>query len=319
MSKILAIFGANGHQGSSIINHVLADQELSSQYTIRAITRDTTTTTSLSLAKRVEVVQGDTTNASSLTKALQGVHTVFAMTTPSFGPDGLAIEIATGKGIADAAVSQGCQYIIFSTLPAVSKISSGKYTKITPFDAKAVVEEYIRGLPIKSAFYSPGGFMENFQSQGFLAPQRGTGSDGEGEMWVMSRNVSASAKVGLIDAIGDTGKFIGAILAEPDKYEGKVFCAAQAFYTNQEIVDIMSKATGKKVVYKQVSTKEFRRSLSFLPVDMLAIFEQAFLYGEEFGYWGSGSEEGVKWAVEQARGKLSTLEEYFERHPLVLV
>lgn len=45
-------------------------------------------------------------------------------------------------------------------------------------------------------------------------------------MWIMSRNVSASAKVGSIDAIGDTGKFIVAILAELDKYEGKVFCAA---------------------------------------------------------------------------------------------
>lgn len=81
----------------------------------------------------------------------------------------------------------------------------------------------------------------------------------------------------------------------------------------------MFKVTGKKVVYTQVSTKEFRRSLFCLPVDILSIFEQAVLYGEEFGYWGSGSEEGLKWAVEQARGSLSTLEEYFERHPLVVV
>lgn len=55
------------------------------------------------------------------------------------------------KGIADAAVAQGCQYIIFSTLPAVSKISSGKHTTMTPFDAKAVVEKSIRSLPIKSS------------------------------------------------------------------------------------------------------------------------------------------------------------------------
>lgn len=215
------------------------------------------------LAKRVEVVQGDTTTASSLSKALKNVHTVFAMTIPSFSPSGLNTEIATGKRIADAAVAQGCQYMVFSTLPAVSQISSGKYTMMTPFDSKAVVEEYIRGLPIQSAFYSPGGFIENFQSPGVLAPQRVV-ERGE-EVWVMRRNVSAEAKVGLIDASGDTGKFIGAILAKPDEYEGKVFCAAQAFYTNREIVDIMSKTTGKKVVFQQVSTEAFRESLSFLP------------------------------------------------------
>ena len=27
----------------------------------------------------------------------------------------------------------------------------------------------------------------------------------------------------LIDAVGDTGKFVGAILGEPDRYEGKVW------------------------------------------------------------------------------------------------
>lgn len=40
MSKILAIFGAAGQQGSSVLNHVLNDPELSQEYSVRAITRD---------------------------------------------------------------------------------------------------------------------------------------------------------------------------------------------------------------------------------------------------------------------------------------
>jgi uncharacterized protein YbjT (DUF2867 family) len=313
MAKILAIFGATGQQGSSIVTHVLNDPQLSKEYKIRAITRDTTTSKSLQLAQKVEVVQGDVLDRASLEKALEGVHTVFAMTTPTFGPSAFETEYESGKRIADVAVAKGVEYLIFSTLPAVKSISGGKYTKITPFDSKAAVEAHIRTLPIKSSFYSPSSFMENFQAQGFLAPQ--LVEDGS---YVMSRNVPASANMPLIDAVGDTGKFIGAILADPEKYEGKSFCGASGFYTNQELVDIMSKATGKKVVYKEVSTEEFKKSLEFLPANLLDIFTEAFLFGGEFGYWGAGSEEAMKWSIENARGKLSTLEEYLERHPLVL-
>ena len=62
----------------------------------------------------------------------------------------------------DVAVQEGAEYIIFSTRPPVKEISRGKHTKVTLFDAKAKAEQHVRGLPIKSAFYSPGSFMQNF-------------------------------------------------------------------------------------------------------------------------------------------------------------
>jgi uncharacterized protein YbjT (DUF2867 family) len=192
-------------------------------------------------------------------------------------------------------------------------MSNGKYTKFTPFDAKAKAEQYIRGLPIKSAFFSAGIFMENFESQTFLAPRQAP--DGT---WVMSRPNSPKSKLPLIDAIGDTGKFVGAILAEPDKYEGKTFCAAVALYSLEEIVTIMSKATGKTVVYKQILLEDFRKSVPLSPA-LLDVFADGFSAQEKFGYWGPDTEKLVAWAVENARGRLSTLEEYFEAHPIQLV
>lgn len=42
MSKILTVFGATGNQGGSVIKSVLADSTLSSEFTIRAVTRDIT-------------------------------------------------------------------------------------------------------------------------------------------------------------------------------------------------------------------------------------------------------------------------------------
>jgi uncharacterized protein YbjT (DUF2867 family) len=312
MSKILAVFGATGQQGSSVVNYVLNDPELSQKYTIRAITRDVNSEKAKKLKEKVEVVQGDQSNRASLETALTGAQTIFAMTPPSFGPGALGTEYNNGKMIADVAVEKGVEYIIFSTLPGVKEISGGKYTAVTPFDAKAKIEQYIRGLPIKSAFYCPGSFMENFQSQAFLAPRQA--SDGT---WVLARHHSPKALLPLIDAVGDGGKFVGAILAKPDYYEGKTFCAATTQYSLEEIAATMSKTTGETVIFKQVSLEDFKESLSDIPFagDM---FAEYFSFVEEFGYFGPGSEKLVAWAAENARGRLSSFEEYLEAHPLQL-
>lgn len=63
------------------------------------------------------------------------------MTTPSFGHKAVQIEqYNNGKTIADVAIEKGAEYIIWTTLPPVKEISGGKYTKVTPFDAKSKVE-----------------------------------------------------------------------------------------------------------------------------------------------------------------------------------
>ncbi|KAL2021184.1 hypothetical protein VTK56DRAFT_7490 [Thermocarpiscus australiensis] len=328
MAKILAVFGATGQQGGSVVDYVLNDPELSQQYKIRAITRDVNSDKAKQLKAKaqenIEVVHGDVLNPSSLAPALAGAHTVFAMTAPSFAGDAAArfdAEYAAGRAIADAAVASGASYLIFSTLPSISEISGGKYTKVTSFDAKAAVEQYIRRLrpSIRSAFYCPGSFMENFAAQPFLGPQRRrSGSEGEAEdTWVMAMHNSPQSRTPLIDAVGDTGKFVGAILADPDRYEGKTFFAAVRLYSLEEIAAVMSRATGKRVVYEQISVEEFKESLKGLPFDHDLLVE-AFSYREEFGYFGPDSEKLVAWAVENVRGRLTTLEEYLEKHPLQL-
>ena len=309
--KILAVFGATGQQGGSVINFILHDPELFQRYKIRAITRDVNSEKAVQLKKKnIEVIQGDAFERASLKIALSGVHTVFAITTPSFSSDGLEVEYNSGKTIADVSVEKGVEFIIFSTLPSVKEISGGKYTKVVHFDAKAKVEQYIRGLRIKSAFYSPGVFMENFQSIPFMAPQKAP--DGT---WVIARHNSPEAQLAMINATGDVGKFVGTILAEPEKYKGKTLCAAVAFYSLTEVAAIMYKATGKTVVYKQISLEDFKNNLSFGQ----DIFAEVFSFLEEFGYFGPNSEKLVGWAAGNARGKLTTFEEYLEAHPLQLV
>lgn len=310
MSPILAVFGATGVQGGSLVNYVLNDPELSLKYQIRAITRDITSGNARALQDKVEVVQADVSDPVSIETALTGVHTVFAMTVPSFAPDGLDVEFSHGKTIADAAVKQGVKYLIFSTLPAVNEISGGKYSHVTPFDAKAKIEHYIRGLPIKSAFVSFGFFMQNLHTQPFLGPV--PAPDGT---WILARPSPPTSRIPYIDAAANVGNVVGAILAEPEKYEGKTFCAAERLYSLEEIAALLSQSSGKTVVYKQVTLEEFKKSIPFAP----ELFADGFGFSEEFGgYWGPDTERLVAWAIENTRGKLRTLKEYLEANPIRL-
>ncbi|EME83287.1 uncharacterized protein MYCFIDRAFT_81827 [Pseudocercospora fijiensis CIRAD86] len=311
MSKILAVFGSTGQQGSSIIKNVLCDPELSQLYSIRAITRDPASQKAKQLQEQVQVqvVQGDGNDRASLQEALSGAHTIFAITVPSVGPEAVEAEFNAAKNIADVAVSNGVEYFIWSTLPSVAEISKGKYAKVTPFDAKAKAEKYIRGLPIKSAFVSLGFFMENFQSQPFLTAQRDSDKS-----WVMSRPHAANTSYPLIAAVEDIGKFVGAILAEPAKYEGQRLCAAEALYSVEDIAKQLSMSAGQKIVFKEVSAEEFGRKVAFI-VDF---FVGAYCFAAEYGYFGPDTEDQVAWAAKNARGKLLTLEEFLKANPLTL-
>lgn len=232
------------------------------------------------------------------------------MNAPAFGPDAFSVQFTAIKNIADAAVAAGVEYLIFSTLPAVADISKGKYKAVVPFDVKAKGEEYIRSLTIKSAFVSFGYFMDNFASQPFLAPK-----PKEDGTWELLRNSSPGAKLPFIDAHADVGKFVGVILEQPEKFEGKRLHAAAEVLTLEEIAGILSRTTGKTVRYRQVSEEEMRRMLPDFAADL---FIDAFNFGEEFGYFGPGTEELVEESKRFVEGRLTRLEGYLEKNKLVL-
>lgn len=310
MPKVLVVFGGTGKQGGSVVEHVINDPELSQKYNVRCITRDVDSDKAKQLREKVEVVQGDVNDRESLERALTGANTVFAMTTFDFSPNAREVEFGHAKAIADVAVEKGVEYIIFSTLPGISDISGGKYTRVFPFDAKAKAEQYIRGLPIRSAFFAPGAFMDNITPHSLFAPK--LGSDGS---WAISLSASPQMQLPMINAAGDSGKFVGAILAEPDKYEGNTLRAATALYSMDQIAASLSKMSGKTVVYKQDPSGA---ALSNFPPMAADLFTDYFAYGSEFGYFGPGTEESVASAASHARGKLSTLDEYLQAHPFKL-
>lgn len=217
-----------------------------------------------------------------------------------------AREIAQGKNIADVAVAVGVQYLIFSTLPHVTKISGGRYTHVAPFDSKAEVELYIRSLPIRAAFFNPGSFMQNFY--GALAPQPA----GDGT-FVIASSGSKETQFPLFDPVADSGKYVGAILASPGQFEGVQLCAAENLYSLEEIAALMSRVSGKTVRYVQVEQSVYR---GFLPPSGKDIYSEMMLYYQDFGYFGPQSKELTTWARQYASGKLTSFEEFLRNNPL---
>ncbi|OJJ88174.1 uncharacterized protein ASPGLDRAFT_72254 [Aspergillus glaucus CBS 516.65] len=297
MSKLLVVFGATGNQGGSVVKNVINDPVLSNQYKIRAVTQDVSKPEAHALQKmgKVDV------------QALEGAHTVFALTVTIYDKLLEARELSQGKAIADAAVAAGAKYFIFSTLFHIARVSGGKYNKGRHFDCKAEVEDYIRALPIKSAFFAPGSFMQNFNSNMKPHPV------GDGT-YALANIVAPGTKMPLVN-IEKTGKYVAAILANPDEFEGKILAGATQLYTMEEIVGIMSKSSRKTVVYKQLPKDVFR---SFLPPNMADYLVHMLLYIQDFGYYGAETKELVAQSAANARGTLTTLEKYFVEHPLGL-
>lgn len=304
--KLLVVFGATGHQGGSVVQTVLQDAELKKQYAIRGTTRNPDSPGAQALATQgVEVVKADVEDPASLRKAFEGAHTVFANTVTVYDGQAYEHEVTHGKALADAAVAARVPYYVYSTLPHAGSISGLKH--MGHFDGKAEAEAYIRKLPMKSAFVAPGSFMENFHVS--LTPRP------MGDVYGIANFVAPETQMPLIAAGDDTGKWVAAILADFDRYNGQVLCCATGLYTMQETVDIMSKACGKTVVYKQLPREIWS---GFLPETMRDHIGDMFEHFQRSGYYGPETAERVAWSAKQTRGRLTSLEDYLQAHPLQL-
>jgi hypothetical protein len=131
------------------------------------MTRNAASSSSQELrAQGIEIVQADLDDPSSLRGIFADADAIFAVTDfwqPYFdaypglqklsdratGEHAYAIEVARGRAIVDAVAEQlakngeRLKIFIWSTLPPVKELSSGKYTYVYHFDAKAAVAKYI--------------------------------------------------------------------------------------------------------------------------------------------------------------------------------
>ncbi|KAL3432229.1 hypothetical protein BDV09DRAFT_206119 [Aspergillus tetrazonus] len=300
MAQLLVVLGSTGQQGISVINHILSDPILSSKYSIRGVTRDASKPAAQDLMmKGLDIVSADFDDPASIHAALQGAHTVFAMTCTIYDEHAKTREEQQGKTIADAAVAIGARYLIWSTATHAGNTSGGKYP-VPAFDVRWDVEQYIRGLPIQSAFVAPATFMQNLR--GMMAPQ-----PCEDGTYAIANIHFPQTRFPWLDVVADLGKFVGAILEQPEKYVGKVLGASSCIYSVEEVAQILSKVSGKRVKYVVMPESKFR---SFCPPAGADGIVNMFLFNQDYGYYGVETEKVVEWSIQQVTGRLITIEEF---------
>ena len=290
-------FWSNGKAGGSVVSYVL--KNLALEYKVRGITRDVNSPGAQALKKQgVEVVAADLTNRSTIEAALKGVDSVFSLST--IGSNGMG-EFEQGKLIADSAMKQGVKYIIWSSLPNVGRISQGKLRNVKHFDEKAKVEDYIRGLQIKSSFISPAFYFQNFTN--ILKPVPIDGGFG------VFNIVKPNAKFPCIDIEHDFGAFVGAILSSPERLADKKLLASNGLFSFSDISEGLTKASGKSVKYVQIPDETFK---TYFPPAIADDFLEMFKFYDEY-LFGPNTEEWVKNSLNEVQLESLSAQEYLKR------
>ncbi|ATZ50154.1 hypothetical protein BCIN_05g05290 [Botrytis cinerea B05.10] len=227
--KLLVVFGATGAQGGSVVQSILSDATLKKSWAVRGITRDVTKPAAKKIeALGAETFAADLNDTKSLKAALKGAYAVFAVTN-FWESQSADVEKKQGIAIADAAKEAGVQHFIWSSLLNITKLSNGVLPKVTHFDSKADIEEYVRKIGIPATFYLAGFYMSNIPGQMLqkLPPDN---------KWKLAFPIPASASVPLLAAAEDTGKFVKGILLNREKVLGKRIYGATKYYTLTEVL-----------------------------------------------------------------------------------
>ncbi|KAK4506322.1 hypothetical protein PRZ48_000052 [Zasmidium cellare] len=302
--KVFVVFGATGQQGGAVVKLLTSDPVFRKEYIVRAVVRDPTKESAVALQELpgCEIVQADLDDKASLYPALKDAHTAFLVTNSIFDERLYEREYAQGKNAADVAVEVGLEYLIFSTLSSVRKISSDRFTKVWHFDVKHDIEQYIRSLPFASAFIAMGCFMQNLTNA--LKPR----PVGDGTFEIAT-SMSPDTRLPMIDAT-DVAVFVAAILRDPEALQGRNLHAAAELRRVEELAEIVSSVSGRITWYRQLPETDFRAVLEGMNPFFAEDSTEMLGYYEDFGYFGPDMEKLIQPSVNRDYGTLRSVEEF---------
>ncbi|WP_373059716.1 NmrA/HSCARG family protein [Zunongwangia sp. H14] len=255
--KIIAVVGATGAQGGSLVRAILNDPE--GGFKARAITRDAASDKAIHLQSLgAEVVEANVDDKESLIKAFKGAYGVYCVTFfwEHFSPE---TEMKHAKNMAEAAKTAGVKHVIWSTLEDTRKwvpldddrmpTLMEKY-KVPHFDGKGEANDYFikSGIPytlLHTSFY-----WDNFINFG-MGPQ--PGKDNE---WSITLPMGDKKLPGI--AAEDIGKCAYQFFKGGEKYTNASIGIAGDHLTGDEIAATFTKVLQKKVNCNKVSPEMFR-------------------------------------------------------------
>lgn len=273
---LITIAGALSKQGRSATHTLLQSR----QYRVRALTRHINSADARDLAAQgAELVNIplEMGHRKALVDAFAGSYGAFLMTPPIAPP--ATHEAELGTELADAAVEAGVQHLIFSSLENVDEITSG--TKFAPhFTDKARIEDYIRGLPVRSSFVILAFFYTNLLE--YYTPRM------EGDELVFPIYLPEDFRAPFVDPTSATGPAILEIFSNPERYAGMSLPVIGDIISPREMVDTFSRVTGKKATYGSAFRRdELLRHFPAFADNELLVQELLGMaeYAAEYGYY----------------------------------
>lgn len=311
---LLTIFGATGNQGGSIIDTVLAHPHLTSKYSLRAITRDPSSTKSQSLAKQgIELVRADLNDPSSLESALSGSYGVFGVTDfwslLSTG-SAKATETQQGINLFNASKAAGVKHFVFSSLPDVTKLSKGRITSVEHFDSKAAVQAYAeahKSPEMISSYYMPAMFLE--QLKGMINP----GQDGKPTLALPFSDENRTWP--MTSPRRDGGKYVMGLFEAGEKANGVAVQGVSTWVSPREAVSQLSQQTGSEVKFASIPLEMFA---GFMPEAIREEMAGMFQWIGEEQYYGLGTQgkqaESDGFMLEGSKGELLGFEQFVKEN-----
>ncbi len=267
----IAVFGATGSQGGSVVRYL---KNSATPFRVRALTRNPDNYD----GPADEAVAANLDDPQSLAAALEGVHGVFLVT--NFWQEGTD-EIAQARAAIDAARRAGVIHLVWSSLPDVETISSGKWA-VPHFTNKSKVDPVVQsaGFPIHTIVQPPF-YFENLI--GDMAPSDlGNGAKG----WAIP--IDPNARVIHMGAIEEIGNIVERVFSNPEQSKGKTLSMSAGLYSFMDIVDAFNE-TGENLTAVQVPHETYA---SFFPgADEIG---QTLGYFEDHTYMGPGASDRLE-------------------------
>ena len=232
----VVVTGATGKQGGAVAHGLLERG-----HQVRAVTRHPDSTKATALANAgATLVTASLDDTATLTKALQGATSFFAVTTPAEGTD---TEIRQGLSAADAAKAAGV-HLVFSSVG-----SADDNTGIPHFDSKYAVERHIASIGVPATVLAPVYFMENLY---FAAEQLPKG--------IYAAALPPGRALAQI-AVADIGAVAVRVLEGGSRFAGRRIEIAGDELTGNDVVGILSRITGSPFTYQQIPLDVIRQHM----------------------------------------------------------
>ena len=237
LSKNILVTGATGKQGSAVAQALIKRGQR-----VRALTRKPEATAALAKAG-AQIVRGDFNDRSSVESALRGCDGIFAMSTPF--ETGMDSEVQQGKLLAEAAKAANIRHFVYTSVGS-AQLNTG----IPHFETKFQVEQHIKKLSLPYTILRPVWFMENFGTWLLPGIQNGT----------LSAPLWPQTKLHMI-ALRDIGEFAAAAFINPERFLGRELELAGDVLTFPQVAEMLSKALGHQVVFKQIPDDQAEKAV----------------------------------------------------------